>query len=66
MEEYHGQEIVLPPLLERTVVLLDRHDLGFNRALVDDRVTVADRSRVRGYLEQAYAELSTVTERLSV
>lgn len=66
LEEYNGQEITLPPLLERTVVLLDRHDLGFNRALVDDRVTVADRSRVRGFLEHAYAELDTVEERLSV
>ena len=36
LEEYQGKEITLPPLLERTVVLLDRHDLGFNRALVDD------------------------------
>jgi len=66
MEEYQGQEITLPPLLERTVVLLDRHDLGFNRALADDRVTVADRSRIRGFLDQAYAELDTVRERLTV
>ena len=66
MEEYQGMEIILPSLLERTVVLLDRHDLGFNRALVDDRVTVADRSRVRGFLEQAYAELGTAKDRLSV
>ena len=66
IQGYQGREIVLPPLLERTVVLLDRHDLGFNRALVDDRVTVADRSRVRGFLEQAYAELESVNERLSV
>ncbi len=66
LEEYQGKEITLPPLLERTVVLLDRYDLGFNRALVDDRVTVADRSRVRGFLEQAYAELDTVRERLIV
>jgi hypothetical protein len=66
LEEYQGREITLPPLLERTVVLLDRHDLGFNRALVDERVTVADRSRIRGFLEQAYAELETVKEQLSV
>jgi hypothetical protein len=66
LEEYQGKEITLPPLLERTVVLLDRHDLGFNRALVDDRVTVADRSRVRGFLEQAYLEFDPVKERLSV
>jgi hypothetical protein len=66
LEEYHGREITLPPLLERTVVLLDRHDLGFNRALVDERVTVADRSRIRGFLEQAYAEMETVKERLTV
>jgi hypothetical protein len=66
LEEYQGKEITLPPLLERTVVLLDRHDLGFNRAMVDDRVTVADRSRVRGFLDQAYAELDTVRDRLIV
>jgi hypothetical protein len=66
LEEFQGKEITLPPLLERTVVLLDRHDLGFNRALVDDRVTVADRSRVKGFLAQAYAEFDTVRERLIV
>ena len=66
IDDYGGKEITLPSLLERTVVLLDRHDLGFDRALTDDRVTVADRFRVRGFLEQAYAEMNTVGERLTV
>jgi len=66
LEEFHGKEITLPPLLERTVVLLDRHDIGFGAALTDSRVTVADRSRIRGFLDQVYAQLETVKERLSV
>ena len=65
VEEFHGKEITLPPLLERTVVLLDRHDIGFGQALSDSRTTVADRSRVRGYLDKVYVQLETVKEQLS-
>ena len=60
LKEYLGQEITMPPLLERTVVLLDAHDIGFGDAMRHPGVTVADRSRVRGFLEQSYAQFKTV------
>jgi hypothetical protein len=49
LKQYQGQEIALPSLLERTVVHLDSHDIGFGDALKLPEVTVADRSRVRGF-----------------
>lgn len=36
--EYSGQEILLPKLLERTVVNLDHYDISFGKALNDNRV----------------------------
>ncbi|HEV3272841.1 MAG TPA: hypothetical protein VGZ93_11725 [Candidatus Methylacidiphilales bacterium] len=60
LKEHQGQEITLPPLLERTVVYLDSHDIGFGDALNHPEVAVADRSRVRGFLEQSYAQFNTV------
>ena len=59
-KEHQGQEITLPPLLERTVVHLDSHDIGFGDALAHPEVAVADRSRVLGFLEQSYAQFNTV------
>ncbi len=60
LKQYQGQEIALPSLLERTVVHLDSHDIGFGDAMKHPDVTVADRSRVRGFLEQSYAQLNAV------
>jgi hypothetical protein len=60
LNQYKGKEISLPPLLERTVVHLDTHDIGFGEALRHPLVTVADRSRVRGFLEQCYAQFNPV------
>ena len=58
LNQYQGREISLPPLLERTVVHLDTHDIGFGESLHHPQVTVADRSRVRGFLEQCYAQFN--------
>jgi hypothetical protein len=58
--EFQGKEIDLPSLLERTVVHLDTHDIGFGEALRHPQVTVSDRSRVRGFLEQSYTHFNTV------
>jgi hypothetical protein len=60
LTEHQGREIALPPLLERTVVHLDSHDIGFGDALNHPDVAVADRSRVRGFLEQSYVQFDTV------
>lgn len=62
LEEFQGKEIILPTLLERTVVLLDRYDIGFRAAIHDRRATLSDRSRVHGFLRKAYAEFETVKE----
>ena len=64
LNEYHGQEILLKPLLERTVVLLDDHDIGFSASLRHELVPSAARARVRGFLAQAYGEFGTVQPRL--
>ena len=64
LNEFKGQEIVLHPLLERTVVLLDNHDIGFSASLRHELVPSASRSRVRGFLAQAYAQFQTVQARL--
>lgn len=60
--EFQGKEISLPTLLERTVVHLDTHDIGFGEALRHPQVTVSDRSRVRGFLEQSYAQFNPVKQ----
>lgn len=60
LKEYEGQEITLPPLLERTVVQLDSSDVGFGEAMKHPKVAVADRSRVRGFLEQTYVQFNMV------
>jgi len=60
LNDYHGQEIFLPPLLERTVVHLDNHDIAFGPALSDSRVSMADRSRVFGFLDQTYGQFRTL------
>lgn len=62
LDEYHGKEIVLPPLLERTVVHLDNNDIAFGVAMQDPRVSAADRSRVFGFLEQTYEQFRTLPD----
>ena len=64
LKEYDAKEIVLPRLLERTVVLLDRNDLDFGSAQSSPLTTSADRSRVTGYLNRVYAQFETVKERV--
>ena len=58
--EYGGQEILLPKLLERTVVNLDHYDLGFSAALNDNRIISPDRSRVFSFLSRAYAQFLSI------
>lgn len=65
-EEFGGKEIVLPQLLERTVVFLGKNDLGFREAIDDGQARLADRSRVHGFLRKAYAQFDTVKEMLTV
>lgn len=60
LNDYHGREIFLPSLLERTVVNLDNHDIAFGSAMSDSRVSVADRSRVFGFLNQTYGQFRTL------
>ncbi len=62
LEEFHGKELVLPTLLERTSLLLQRNDIGFRDAVYDKRATLSDRSRVHAYLRHAYAQFDTVKE----
>jgi hypothetical protein len=66
LKEYDAKEIILPRLLERTVVLLDRNDLDFGSALSGPLTASADRSRVTGFLNQVYAQLEKVKERLTL
>lgn len=58
--EYSGQEILLPKLLERTVVNLDYHDIAFGTALNDIRVISPDRSRIYSFLSRTYAQFKTI------
>jgi hypothetical protein len=60
LSDFQGREIDLPPILERTVVLLDNHDIAFGKALNDPHATYADRSRVQGFLDKVFAEFKTL------
>lgn len=66
MEEAAAKEIVLPTLAERTVILMDRHDIAFRDAIHHSMATLSNRSRVHAYLRTAYAQFETVKEMLGV
>ena len=60
LSEHGAHEIILPSLLERTVVLLDENDISFGEAAKNPLTTSADRSRVAGFLSRAYCQFDLV------
>ncbi len=60
LAEFHGKEITMPQLLERTVVHLDSLDIAFGDAMYHPELTMSDRSRVFGFLDEMYEQFEIV------
>jgi hypothetical protein len=63
VEQLGAAEIELPALLEKTTLLLDRHNLGFGQALCHEGIQLADRSRVRIFRERMRASFEGVGQK---
>lgn len=60
LNEFGGKEIEMVPLHESTVVQLDEHDIAFGDATYHAELTICDRARVFGFLDQMYLNLETL------